>query len=285
MNTQIETFPTMPTNRHSQYMRGWSTATTEWLNWMKSGGASKATLSLRLYQLTRVAQELEIGNPWTVTDRDLTAWIAQYDWSQETLRSYRSCLRSFFGWAHATGRIAVDPARLLRKVRPAQARPRPAAERVIAAAMERADDRQWLMLMLGAHHGLRRGEIACIHSDDLVEDIDGWSLLVHGKGNKERVIPLLDEIARVLRERPNGWVFPNGFGTHITPAHVGVLIRRCMDGATAHQLRHRFASSAYAATHDIRAIQELLGHASVATTQRYTAVPDGALRRVLSAAS
>lgn len=55
--------------------------------------------------------------------------------------------------------------------------------------------------------------------------------------------------------------------------------------ATAHQLRHRFASAAYRATHDIRSVQELLGHASVATTQVYVAVPGEALRAAVAAAA
>lgn len=54
---------------------------------------------------------------------------------------------------------------------------------------------------------------------------------------------------------------------------------------TAHTLRHRFGTVTYAADHDIRAVQELLGHASVATTQIYTAVPDDAKRRAALAAS
>lgn len=53
---------------------------------------------------------------------------------------------------------------------------------------------------------------------------------------------------------------------------------RCRGEWTAHTLRHRFASTAYAGSRDIRTVQELLGHSSVATTQIYTAVPDGSIR-------
>lgn len=269
----------------STQRRHWTSATTQWMAWLTAGGAPRTTLELRAYQLTRIGREIPI-HPWDVTDRDLAAWLADHDWSLETRRSYRAALRSFYGWAHASGLISVDPARLLRKVPAAQARPRPASERSISEALGRADDRQALALILGAHHGLRRGEIAVIHTDDLVEDSDGgWSLIVHGKGRKDRLVPLLDGTAQAIRAAPAGWLFPNGRGSHLTPAHVGVIIRRCFDGGTPHQLRHRFASRAYQSTRDIRAVQELLGHASVATTQRYTAVADGALRRVLKAAS
>jgi integrase len=57
-----------------------------------------------------------------------------------------------------------------------------------------------------------------------MRDAGGWSLLVHGKGQRERVVPLLDEIAQAIREAPRGWVFPNGEGTHITPAHLSKIM-------------------------------------------------------------
>lgn len=69
------------------------------------------------------------------------------------------------------------------------------------------------------------------------------------------------------------------------PAHVGKLISRTLPaGWTTHTLRHRFASQAYAVDRDIRAVQELLGHASVVTTQIYTAIPDNARRRAAAGA-
>ncbi|WP_022899139.1 tyrosine-type recombinase/integrase, partial [Humibacter albus] len=80
-------------------------------------------------------------------------------------------------------------------------------------------------------------------------------------------------------------LFPGRVDGHLSAAYVSKLISRALpEGVTAHPLRHRFASRAYAAERDIRAVQELLGHASVATTQIYTAVPDAALRRAALAA-
>lgn len=212
--------------------------------------------------------------------------MARYDWSRETLRSYRAAFRSFYGWGHAIGLTGHDPARLLRKVPATIGLPRPASEDVVSIALAGAPDRVWLMLMLGSRHGLRRGEIAVVSTRDLRVDGHDWSLLVHGKGGKDRIVPLLLGVARMIRDRPPGWVFPNGLGGHLSPAHVGKLLARAMaHQATPHQLRHRFASKSYQATNDIRAVQELLGHSSVATTQRYTAVADGALRRAIQSAS
>lgn len=273
-------------SERTEYRAAWLRLRREWLSWLKAGGVSVEGLKLRRYQLQRLSSDLEATDPLKVTDTQLTDWIVSHGWARESMRSYRSALRSFFGWLHASGRIEVDPARLLRKVPPRHATPRPAPEAVIEDACHRADDRQYLMLMLGSRHGLRRGEIAQVATADLMRDPAGWLLLVHGKGGKERVVPLLDDVARIIREAPAGWVFPNGKGSHISSAHVGVLLRRVLPpGVTPHQLRHRFASAAYQRTGDIRAVQELLGHASVATTQVYTATAQNALRSAVRAAA
>lgn len=264
----------------------WSVPVNQWVDWLRAGGLPKTTLDLRTYQLTRFSRELTGHGPWDLTADDLAGWLSAQTWARETLRSYRSALRSFYGWAHAAGMIPTDPARLLRKVPAVRAQPRPASEVAVEKAMGAADPRQYLAIMLGAHAGMRRAEISRVHTRDLLRDPCGWSLLVHGKGDKERVVPLLDEVAQAIRETPAGWLFPNGHGGHVTPAHLGKVLRSVLspDGITPHQLRHRFASRAYQETHDIRAVQELLGHASVATTQVYTAVGGDSLRSVVLAA-
>lgn len=264
----------------------WSDSMTAWCDWLTSAGLAAGTVRLRRYQLLRLWQDHPDSSPWDLTPDDLTAWMAGQKWGRESLRSYRSAVRSFYGWAHVSGRIESDPSRLLRRVSRADPVPSPAPEPVINRALAAADPRSWLLLMLGSREGLRRGEMAVISTDDLVRDLDGWSLVVHGKGGKQRTVPLLDTVADRLRAAEPGWVFPNGHGSHLTPGHVSVLIRRALDHACRpHQLRHRFATVALQRSHDIRAVQELLGHASVATTQRYTAVTGDALRSAMLTAA
>lgn len=265
----------------------WTPLITQWQQWLRAGATPQSTLSLRRYQLTRLHADHRHCGPFDLTSADLAEWMSAHDWAPETLRSYRSALRSFYGWAHASGFISTDPARLLRKVPAPPAKPRPASEVCVNDALGRADERAWLMLMLGSRQGLRRGEIARVHTHDLIELADGRAeLLIHGKGSKNRVVPLLDEVADAIRQLPTGWAFPNGKGTHLTPGHIGVVLRPYLSGGvTPHRLRHRFASRAYQSTNDIRAVQELLGHASVATTQIYVAISNDALRRAVSGAA
>lgn len=262
----------------------WSDVIQSWLAWLRAGGTREQTLTLRRQQASRLAADMKGRGPWELGADDLAEWLAGHQWSRETMRSHRAMLRSLYGWAHAGGRISADPARLLRKVPPAVPTPRPADEDVIGAALSRADDRVALMLLLGSRHGLRRGEIAQVHTGDMTSAGGIVWLVVHGKGGKPRRVPVTGEAARLLRAAPAGWVFPGRRGP-LTAAHVGKLMRRALGSATAHQLRHRFASVAYQRSGDIVAVSRLLGHASVATTQRYVATDDDVLLRVASGAA
>ncbi|WP_432793936.1 tyrosine-type recombinase/integrase [Rhodococcus ruber] len=259
----------------------WTDPIALWLAWLAAGGRPKTTLALRGYHLRRVARDVG-GDPWSVTVEDLAAFLGKPGWSPEYRRSIRSSLVSFYAWAHASGRTRTNPAALLPTVPVPAGVPRPAPEAALRYALERADERTLLMISLAAYGGLRRAEIAVVHSRDVIESFDGWVLRVHGKGGKTRQLPLVPEVARRLRALPEGYAFPGRIDGHLSPAHVGKLISRALpDPWTAHTLRHRFATAAYRADRDLIAVQQLLGHSSVATTQRYTALPDDALRRAV----
>lgn len=266
---------------------GWQECIEPWAAWLRSAGKPETTLYLRLYHLRRFAVAHDHIEPLAITLDDLTGWLGGHrGWSAETRRSYRASLRQFYGWAHVTGRSDVDPSRLLPAITPPRGRPRPTPESVYRLAVRRADDRVELMVLLASQAGLRRGEIARAHTGDLVDDAHGYSLRVTGKGGTVRLVPLLDELAERLLKAPAGHLFPGQIDGHLSPSYVGKLVSRILGpGWTAHTLRHRFASRAYAAERDLRAVQELLGHAKPETTARYTAIPDGALRAAVRAAA
>jgi integrase len=189
-----------------------------------------------------------------------------------------SGVREFFGWwGHETG--LVDPAAGLPDVKKGVHAPRPAPTSAVAIGLAAGDDRTGLMLRLAVDVGLRRGEIARLRGDDAWLTGRSWSLRVHGKGSKDRVVPIDEWLALELTAAGGGWVFPSPVGGHLTPHHVGKLIARVLpDGYTAHQLRHRFATDLYAATRDIVVVQRFLGHSRPETTQTYVQLPDGLLR-------
>lgn len=137
------------------------------------------------------------------------------------------------------------------------------------------------MVMLAAQLGLRVSEISRVHADDLDVDV----LLVHGKGGKEREVPVLDVWLLRRLEAVEGWAFPNGHGGHLSPGHVTRLLSAALPGRwTAHTLRHRFATDALAGSNDLLAVMRLLGHSKPETTMRYTEVVDERMRRAARAA-
>jgi integrase len=194
--------------------------------------------------------------------------------------------RLFFAWTQATGRRQDNPAALLSSISVVTGAPRPCPEPALRAAMLAADESVRLMIALGAGAGCRRAEIAAARRDDLEYGVGGPALRINGKGSRERTVPIFDALAGMISRRPEGWLFPSPYGGHLKPETVGKRLSSVLPGdLTAHTLRHRFASAAYAVDQDLRAVQELLGHASVATTQIYTALPTGAKRRAAAGAS
>lgn len=264
----------------------WTTALADFSAWLRAGGRSAGTVRLRRYYVARLALRAVAG-PWEVTGDDLTRWIAEEEWSPETLRSARSSLRVFFGWALRAGRRGDDPTVSLLPVPVPPPSPHPVPDDVYVLVVGECDERTLLMVRLGAELGLRRGEIAAVHGRDVARDYRGWSLRVKGKGGRTRVLPIPDGLAATLRAvAGEGWVFPSPAGGHLTPDHVGRLVRRVMPaGVSTHSLRHRFATRAYGVDRDLLTVQALLGHASPVTTRRYVALEDDRLRQTVLAAA
>ena len=165
--------------------------------------------------------------------------------------------------------------------------PKPATDEIWRHILDNADQRTRLMARLAAEAGLRRAEVALVHTDDLVAGIDGPELIVHGKGDKQRVVPITATLAAEMSSAQlGGFLFPGQIDGHMSPEAVGRCVSKMMPpGWSIHKLRHRFASRGYAGTGNLRAVQEALGHASVATTQRYTAVAAREIRAVAEAAA
>lgn len=261
----------------------WRKSINGWTDTLREAGLSAQTIKSRRYKMVHLATLLMPSGPEDVTTEQIVQAFARQQWKPETRKAYRNTISSFFRWLHKSGRRSDDPSLDVPRVKKPHAHPRPCPDRYIAAAMKMATTSERLMIRLGAECGLRRGEIARVHSDDVVADSAGRSLIVRGKGDKQRIVPLPDDLAGIIMDA-RGYLFPGRFGGHVEESYIGDHISRLLpDGYAAHTLRHRFATTAYAATHDLFVVAELLGHESVETTEHYVAMPDGRLREAMAA--
>lgn len=261
----------------------WRKSIEGWTDTLRAAGLSAQTIKSRRYKMVHLAALLMPSGPEDVTTEQIVQVFARQQWKPETRKAYRNTIASFFRWLRKSGRRNDGPSLDVPRVKKPHAHPRPCPDRYIVAAMEMATSSERLMIRLGAECGLRRGEIAAVHSDDVVADSTGRSLIVRGKGDKQRIVPLPDDLAGVIMDA-RGYLFPGRFGGHVEESYIGDHISRLLPaGYAAHTLRHRFATTAYAAPHDLFVVAELLGHESVETTEHYVVLPDGRLREATAA--
>ena len=235
--------------------------------WMQAAGHSEGTRNLRLNFIRRFCA---VNDPLTCTMTDVALFMAQSHWKPATRASARSSLRVFYDWLALEGLRVDSPMVGMKPVRVQQGVPHPCPEDGLQRALKIADDRTRLAIMLAGFAGLRRAEVASMHGVNIGE----YELRVTGKGNKTRVIPVhpdLEQWVAPFRGR-DVYLFPRG-ASHVTPTTVGRWVRKVLpEGYSTHSLRHRFASQVHAASKDLRAVQTLLGHSSLATTQIYVNV-------------
>jgi len=217
-------------------------------------------------------------------------------------------IHTFYRWAVADGRIDLDPSQLLGRPKvvnrlPTVLRSGEASD-LMELPVEPGDDdptaraialrdRAILELLYGS--GLRVSEVTSLARDDL--DLDGARVVVMGKGSKERRLPLSDFAVAALHAwlrsgRPlladarTEALFVNRKRKPMGPRDVRAMVHRyagsLLPGRRVgpHTLRHSFATHLLEGGADVRVVQELLGHASVATTQIYTLVTARHLREV-----
>lgn len=266
-------------------MDNWTSVIDRYQQAMRAGGYPKGTVYLRGYHLRRFATTVEV-DVGQVTRDQIVAFLDVPQWALSYRHSFRVTLRGFFHWAKTEHIIRHNPTKHLKAVSAPTGKPRPAPADAVAQGESCTDRRVRTMVRLGAHAGLRCCEICRVHHDDVEQGIDGWTLRVLGKGRKTRIIPITDTLAGEIRQADE-WLFPGLIDGHLSASYVSKIVSRALpQGWTAHTLRHRFASQAYIGSgKDIRAVQELLGHASVATTQIYTAVENSTLRAAVEYAA
>ena len=217
-----------------------------------------------------------------------------------------SSLRGWWGFLVDEGAISVDPFAHVAPPRRGRSLPKPLPEEVIATWLDSLPslsptdrrDRALLELLYGT--GARVSEVSSLQLQDL--DFDEGLIRVTGKGSKQRLVPMGRSLENVLSEylgaggrsefpqpRSHAHVFVNARGGPLSRQGIDLIIAsRAMDAGiarstvSAHVFRHSCATHMLAHGADIRVVQELLGHASIATTQIYTAVSITSLQREYS---
>lgn len=261
----------------------WAELVSDFERNLIASGCTVKTAELRRGWISIFARWVD-ASPFSVDETAVIDWSARQDWSQSTRRSAHQSVKAFYSWAIARGLTNSVP--IIPSVRKAAACPHPASDEAVRLCLLSGDYRVRLAARLASELGLRRGEVACINTDrDVIETASGAALIVHGKGNKTRIVPMPAAIAGELRGY-RGYVFPGKENGHVSAAWLGKLVSRELPpGVTMHALRHRFTTRAYRATRDLVAVQKVLGHASPETTLVYLQIADESLRRVVEAAA
>ncbi|MBV8160696.1 MAG: tyrosine recombinase [Acidimicrobiia bacterium] len=248
------------------------------------------------------AQRASVDDPRDV-DRILLrrylAYVRTSGLSRRTAARRASALRRYFGWLHRTGVVASDPSRGLSA---------PKGEGRLPTVVRRADldrlleppagddevtairDQAVVELLYGS--GLRVGELCALGPTDV--DLRRRQLVAWGKGSKQRQVPMSEPSVDAVRawlaygrpalitpDSPLDAVFLNKRGRRLTPRDVRrILDRRAASPTHPHALRHTYATHLLDGGADLRAVQELLGHSDLSTTQLYTHVSKERLRAV-----
>jgi integrase/recombinase XerC len=219
-------------------------------------------------------------------------------------------LRSFGRFLEREGKGKVGALSAIRAPKVAKSLPKPiqmAAAKRLADADERAGEERdpWILardaavmaLLYGS--GLRISEALGLKRREVPRPGEGDVLVVTGKGNKTRMVPVLQNVLTLIQDYaaicpyplpPQGPMFVGARGGPLGPRIIQLAMERLRgalglpDSATPHALRHSFATHLLSRGGDLRAIQELLGHASLSTTQIYTGIDSERLLEVYKSA-
>lgn len=236
--------------------------------------------------------------------RRYLAYLSTQGYARKTVARKATSLRRYFRWAERTGRVAADPT--IGATTPTRERhlPRVLRSEELEILLDKpraavADDnrariqRDIAVLELLYGSGLRVSEVCAIRVGDI--DKERRRLIVHGKGAKQRVVPLSEPAANALEEwlaegrvemadssAAGDAAFVNLYGRPLNTQAVRRLVnRRASMQTNPHALRHTFATHLLDGGADLRQVQELLGHADLGSTQIYTHVSRDRLRKVV----
>jgi len=226
--------------------------------------------------------------------RRYLAYLGTRQLARASIARKAAALRCYFSWQVRQGHLDLDPARSLRAPSGGGRLPRVLSSGEVTSLLDAptgtpVDRRDVAVLELLYAAGLRVSELCGLDRGDI--DLRGRTVTVLGKGSKQRRVPIHDAAVDALRawfdggrddmEGPPEAAFVNRRGARLGPRDVRrILDRRSASPTHPHALRHTYATHLLDGGADLRVVQELLGHASLATTQVYTHVSKERLRAV-----
>jgi len=237
-----------------------------------------------------------------MTPLDVRQFLVQQslrNYSKRTLARRLSCVRSFFRFLCREGLLKQNPASVVPTPRQERRLPSFLDEGQVVRLLETPETKKWqglrdrAILEMLYSTGMRVSELAGLNRDDLDEISE--TVLVRGKGKKERLCPVgktaLEALRRYMAKRPKKLKVPAALFVsqklvRLTVRQVDRLIHHYVQQAqlpttiTPHSLRHSFATHLLDRGADLRSVQELLGHASLSTTQIYTHITPQRLKKV-----
>jgi len=235
----------------------------------------------------------------TLAVRSHLASLHRANLGNRSIARHLSTLRSFFRWACREGILERNPAKGLPSPKTPRSLPRALTLEDTETLLETDDEasfpeRERALFELLYATGLRVSEASGLDLDDL--DLASRMLRARGKGRKERIVPFGEEAEAAIRDylparaeralAGNDALFVNARGGRLTTRSMARVLKRRLraaglpDAISPHALRHTFATHLLQAGADLRAIQELLGHASLSTTQKYTHLDAARLQAV-----
>ena len=255
-----------------------------WARNMRARGLAERTVMEQPATVDRIAHDIGVA-PRDMTTVQLEAWFARKHLSPGSRATYRVALRAWFTYLDLADLRSDDPTRRLGKVKAPKYRPRPMrTSDLIRLLNSGIRTRTRAMILLAAYQGFRVSEVAAMRGQDL----RSGTLHVIGKGGREDWLPVHPAIVAEAKRRPQiGWWFPSYAlpGESVRGKSVSRVISdamsRCGVPGTPHALRHWYGSSLRRAGVDLRVVQELMRHSSLATTALYMDVDDDEKRDAL----
>lgn len=233
--------------------------------------------------IRRRADSLKLWGHWLgergtleATPEDVNSFLDERRLSARGRYVWISTLHVFYTWARREGLVPVDPTEDVVRPRLRRRLPRPIGDEDLAVALELADTTRRAVLLFAALAGLRCAEIAALERHD-VDEVNRTIRVVHGKGDKERVVPMHPDLVAKLALLPRrGHLIRRDDGGPFTPVqlsqHMNKYLRSLGIAATLHQVRHWFGTNTYRVSRDVLVLQELMGHASPSITAGYVLV-------------